>query len=502
MSKDKPPVFGPYTGQRLLGTGGQARVWLASGPEGEVAVKEAKQQKDKKSLKVEIDLLQRGDHPGLVKLYGFDPDGAWMATERIRGTLLSPWASKRGLDEIRNALHKLIATIAHLHELGAVHGDIKPNNILVESNGQTRLLDLGIATLNADKQASFRGTLGYVAPEILQGKPPTSRSDLYSLGAVAYECVTGRMPFVAPDPAALAYLPMVSLPLAPSALCPSLPRLWDEFILDLLCRDPRHRAGPAMNLSAKLAELPIQINQVPFVGMEAQRTEIGKAVMGAVDGECRVVVVYGPPGSGRRKLIQEGVREAKRVGLHPKKGVEVSKALQAGQRLASKPVMALPGNHASTLKIAQQFLQQKQAGLLFIRADKPIAKLFEQSVQITPAPLSLHDAETMAEALGIVHVEIQSVWLQSEGSPSSLLSALAGYIPASDSSVKWELPRSKATKEILTLLKQAGELEIPDLASRLSMHEHEVLDHILPLLAEGTLRSNRHRIGLTAGYQP
>src|SRR5262249_28263235 len=147
------------------------------------------------------------------------------------------------------------------------------------------------------KVEGFRGTLGYAAPELLDGRGPSVATDVYGLGALLYTALVGRNPFVAPDPAALTYLPLVSLPPPPSWSGPETTPALTQLRLGTLARHPGRpppAAGPRKNGAKGRAPPP----GPPILGMAEEREELRRAVVGAADGEPRVVVVYGVAGSG------------------------------------------------------------------------------------------------------------------------------------------------------------------------------------------------------------
>jgi serine/threonine-protein kinase len=141
------------------------------------------------------------------------------------------------------------------HDRGVIHCDVKPQNVLIDARGHAKLVDFGISqslAATAALTSSVSGTAGYVAPEQLEGVPLDGRADIYSLGTVLYEMLTGRLPFEAPSLAALATRRLVTDPLPVRELNPSLPSGLARVVMRCLARDRRDRFGTAAELAAAL----------------------------------------------------------------------------------------------------------------------------------------------------------------------------------------------------------------------------------------------------------
>ena len=241
MIDESKPQFGPYKAKKLLGSGATSRVWLASRNGQDVAVKCIKDKKYLPNLEAELRILESIQHNAFQKLLDADRDALWFAMEHIEGPSIGTWCKTEGLDGIRTVFLDLCEALAVLHDSGSIHGDIKTSNIRMEPNGRTKLIDFGSTTSTHRSKTVFKGTLGYVAPEVLRGEPATPLSDIYGLGVVLYEALTGRAPFQTRDPAALAYIPMISIPIPPSSFETDIPQSWDALIPEMLCRSPKQR---------------------------------------------------------------------------------------------------------------------------------------------------------------------------------------------------------------------------------------------------------------------
>ena len=209
---------GPYELIRLLGAGGMAEVWLAKRADGafnrEVALKLPSLTRVRRDLEQrfarERDILASLEHPHIARLYdaGIDPNGLpYLSMEYVQGELLTDWCDAQRLD-IRARLRlflQVLEAVQYAHERQIIHRDLKPSNILVTKAGQVRLLDFGVATLLDDGEAAGKTPLTsvyghaltpmYSSPEVIRGDPVSAKSDIYSLGVVLFELLTGDRPY-------------------------------------------------------------------------------------------------------------------------------------------------------------------------------------------------------------------------------------------------------------------------------------------------------------------
>jgi serine/threonine protein kinase/TolB-like protein len=208
---------GPYQLIRRLGAGGMAEVWLARRADGafrrEVALKLPMLNRLQAGLEVrfarERDILASLEHPHIARLYdaGVDPQGLpYLAMEYVQGASLTDWcdAHRLGISECLGLFLQVLEAVQYAHEKSVIHRDLKPSNILVTNSGQVRLLDFGVARLLEGEDTDQPGltsvygralTPDYASPELLRGDPIDARSDLYSLGVLLYELLTGIRPY-------------------------------------------------------------------------------------------------------------------------------------------------------------------------------------------------------------------------------------------------------------------------------------------------------------------
>ena len=484
---------GPYTLQKLLATGSQSQVWLASGPKGDVAVKVARTPAHADALRREAKVLSLGEHPGLPKLLELADDGTWLAIERIDGAQIDQWAQVQDLGEVVRATHELLDVLDWLHQHDITHGDIKPSNVLIDRGGHLKLIDLGVAEFgNKDGggDGTFRGTLGYAAPERLRGRACTPAADLYSVGALLYTCLTGRPPFVAADPAALTYLPLVSLPPPPCSLAPELPAAMNNLLLSLLCREPQTRLGTTADVRLALNNVEGSLARPPVLGMHHERELLRRAVVGTADGEPRVVMLYGPPGSGRRTLIRETIEAAVRAGLNYHKGSDLRGVLKA-MKSKTGPMVAVMRNTRNAQKLASLALKDDMRCLLLLHSDRPVPSLeAEGAIQLTPAPLSALDVTRLARFHGADEAETSAWWQNSLGLPAVILAHIRAWRREHMGDA---FDPDALTAEARGILEAIGDdtVDVPDLAKRANMTEMELLDHCEAIFAEGLIAPER-----------
>jgi tRNA A-37 threonylcarbamoyl transferase component Bud32 len=309
------PGIESYTLEGVLGRGASSVVYRASDVRTgrPVAVKALNPELLarpglRERLGQEARVLQQLSHENIVKVVDYieSDEAVWLVTEAVEGASLRTVLIHAHQLEPEQALAifaGMLAGVAHAHGRGLVHGDLKPENVLVEASGTAKLVDFGQAVRVG--QATTGGTAAYMSPEAARGELMTPASDLYSIGAVLYEALTGRPPFLASTEAELLRLqlsepppPIPGVPAAIGALVDALlakdaslrPRsaadvltMFEAAVRDAYGSEWRRRAGVAALIETTATRFPT---------MSADHPGVGAASMGV---GLRAAPVMDPP---------------------------------------------------------------------------------------------------------------------------------------------------------------------------------------------------------------
>ena len=268
-----------YEIEEVLGEGGMAFVYKAKDKQLQrtVAIKTLKpnyvnQEKFVERFRREAQTAANLNHPNIVQIFdwGID-DEPYFVMEYIEGnTLTSIISSNRtvGLNDILYIGSQVASGLKEAHKHGLVHRDIKPGNIMITPSGKVKVTDFGIVSLQNEesditKTGAVLGTASYISPEQAQGKAVSFESDLYSLGTVLYELITGKPPFSGDSPIATATKHLTDKPEKLSTFRKDIPRGLENAVLKLLEKRPYDRFKSAEDLRALLLQQrkQIQINQ-------------------------------------------------------------------------------------------------------------------------------------------------------------------------------------------------------------------------------------------------
>jgi serine/threonine-protein kinase len=218
-------------------------------------------------FKREAEIGARLRHPNVMEVYGGDRRSrVYMVMEWCHGRLLRQILNEGRMPQeraIRIAIEVLKA-LDYIHSNGVVHRDLKPENIMVDDNDHIKLIDFGIAGDTASRRLTYAnftamlGTPDYIAPEQVKGKRGDGRTDLYSMGVILYEMLTGKLPFSGPSPLAAMNDRLLNHPLPPSVADPTVSPQLQEIIYRALERDPKNRYGTAKEFIRDL-EHPDQV---------------------------------------------------------------------------------------------------------------------------------------------------------------------------------------------------------------------------------------------------
>ncbi|MDH6139325.1 hypothetical protein P3T35_001325 [Kitasatospora sp. GP30] len=253
----------------FIGRGGMGEVW--EGRDQVIGRSVAVKLLPKQESAGSVDLFFREartagglNHRGVVTVHDIGQDKAdgtlFLVMEMVTGGNLAARLRADGPPPVATALDWADQTAAALgaaHQAGVVHRDLKPANLMLTAVGEVKVLDFGIARYmeSTNQSSQVMGTLSYMAPERFDGAPGDARCDLYALGCVLHEFLTGAPPFQETGPVAMMNAHLRRTPVAPSALRPEVPAALDALVLRLLAKDPADRPASAAEVQAELCRL-------------------------------------------------------------------------------------------------------------------------------------------------------------------------------------------------------------------------------------------------------
>jgi serine/threonine-protein kinase len=252
-----------YRVQRLLGKGGMGAVYLADDEVlGElVALKVISSAfaTDEAAMiarfRREAAAARKVSSPSVIRIHDLGearPGLLYLSMEYFAGRTLSDVIAQRGLvpmKDVQDILSQVTTGLEAAHQAGVIHRDLKPSNVLVGERGAVKLIDFGLATTMAGDgltaTGAILGTPHYMAPEQVRGKPVDARTDIYSLGALAFHLVTGRPPFAGDNAIAIGFAHLSEAPTAPILLRKDCPEKLSAAIVSALAKDPADRPASA-----------------------------------------------------------------------------------------------------------------------------------------------------------------------------------------------------------------------------------------------------------------
>ncbi len=258
---------GRYRLERKLGSGGMADVWLGEDQElgRKVAVKilherYANDEQFVERFRREATHAASLSHPNIVSIFDRGEAGGsyFIVMEYVEGRTLKELIVSRGSCPVPVAItyvRQVLAGLRYAHRAGIVHRDIKPHNVIVDSEGRVKVMDFGIAragTSEMTEVGSIIGTAQYLSPEQARGAPVDESSDLYSTGILLYELLTGAVPFNGETPVEVAMKHLSQVPEPPSRLRPEIPHDLDLVVIRALAKEPAERYRSAQDMDRDL----------------------------------------------------------------------------------------------------------------------------------------------------------------------------------------------------------------------------------------------------------
>lgn len=270
-----------YALKSLLGQGGMGKVYLAydSKLERTIALKLlspdlVSDEKHTQRFVREVQLAQKINHPNVVKYYDIDCDGRalFITMEHVDGGTLREKILQKSISqaEALPILRQICLGLQAVHEAGLVHRDLKPGNVLIDGSDVIKISDFGVARPEVSELTAHDEIIGcshYIAPEVWLGKGSSILSDIYALGILAYEIVTGDVPFDGSAPADLMNKHLNSIPYPPSRIVDGITPAFERLILRLIEKDPLLRPQSVAAL----------INELDRISSDSQSDELGTA---------------------------------------------------------------------------------------------------------------------------------------------------------------------------------------------------------------------------------
>lgn len=258
--------------------------------------------------------------PYIVSIYDWgldaESDTYYIVMEFLKGTDLKTAIKERGAINQRKAAEigsQVAQALQVAHEGGIIHRDIKPQNIMIQPDGNIKVMDFGIARAGdagLSQTATVLGTAHYISPEQAQGKDLTGLSDVYSLGIVLYEATTGRLPFEGTDSVSVAVKQVNEMPPAPRSINPDIDPVLEAIIMKAMEKDPAQRFANAQEMRQALNDY-LAGRPIPGLGVHNDRTQVLGAGIPPMDGTAVMPKPIGtsPMGAGATTNFRSGKQQ-------------------------------------------------------------------------------------------------------------------------------------------------------------------------------------------------
>lgn len=538
---------GPYRLKRELGSGGMADVWLAERADGaftrEVALKLPLVNRMRRDLAQrfarERDILARLEHPHIARLYdaGVSEDGlSYLAMEYVDGWPVTQYCDARRL-ELPERLHlfvQVLDAVQYAHANLIIHRDLKPSNILSTADGQARLLDFGIAKLlqgETTRQTQLTQLAGraltpdYASPEQIKGEPLTIATDVYSLGVVLHELLTGQRPYklkfdsvgqlelaiISTDPSKPSTTPTVEAALlrsvTPRRLARALSGDLDTIVLKALAKSPTERyatiAEFAQDLQRHLEGRPVLARPASTWYRLSKFVTRYRWTVGGVSAAALALIVFAlfAVAQARQARIEANKAQAVKSFLTT---LFATNNIEQSQGAARRQLSAQQLLEDGARRVGSQFADQPE-----LRADLQgvIGQLLHDLAQSNQALTvreqrlnALEQAGASRRDKAVALKEIADTLLQKgdeAGARARLAAAvelLSGSVSFGDQVEYWALRSAFGRLHLPTSDRNAGRMHIELAAEKLSALAPDSLQYAMALFVLGDLRSIENKL--------
>jgi Nif-specific regulatory protein len=282
-------------------------------------------------FKTEFRTLARLDHENIIKVHDFgllDGRLPYFTMDFFPGRRVNDYFDGQNWEALYHVILQIASGLHHVHSHGVLHLDLKPSNLLVDEQGRVKIMDFGVAAEQHKLlDRKIRGTLHYMAPEVLRQDQIDVRADLYGLGMTLYETVTGALPTFGMPPIEVIRFHLNEELRRPSAINPQVPDRLEKIMIRLLEKDPRHRYPSAAALLHDVAEAAglsepssgLLVGRgetlvAPLIGRERELEALNAAIDGARGQRGGGLVVSGPEGIGKSRMVREVTLRAQLEG--------------------------------------------------------------------------------------------------------------------------------------------------------------------------------------------
>lgn len=345
-----PPALadGRYVFGRYLGEGGRKRVFLAHDHrlDRDVALALIKTEGLDAEARARVDrevaaMGRLGDNPHIVTVYDVGEErnspyivSQYMAGGAVEDLLREAQDHRLSPEDVIRIGSQVASALVYAHAKGVVHRDLKPANVWLTADGTAKVGDFGLATgigqTRLTVEGMMLGTVAYMPPEQAVGRESDARSDIYSLGAMLYEMISGRPPFPGDDAVAVISQHLNVMPVAPSWHNPATPTALETLIMQMLAKSPDERPSSAddVRLALMAVNTATVAEQAPelqnpldrlsggiFVGREKEVAELRRGVGEALLGQGSLVLLVGEPGIGKTRTSEELITYASLRGM-------------------------------------------------------------------------------------------------------------------------------------------------------------------------------------------